>query len=100
MEQKPLSLAQANEIYSILVENLNSLESEREKFTDYFTGKYGEVFHEYRITGKLNPGSKFRYFGLTNMYVDFYTEVCSASTLKEKEHLAAEVNTKLKKFNS
>lgn len=92
MNQMPMSPELANQVYTLLVQTINSSESERENFVNYFTGKLGEVFHEYRITGVLNPGAKFKYFGPSNMYVDFYRE----HSTKTKETLLEEINSKLK----
>ena len=93
MYQNPLESSVANQIYDLLVELLGAQENERDRFVEYFTGK--EIFPEYRISGRLNPGAKFRYYGKEKMYVDFYQETGSS----EKEKLAELVNNRLKSFS-
>jgi hypothetical protein len=90
--QNPIPENKAHEIFDILVELNATNENERANFVDYFTGKYGEVFHEYRISGKLNPGGKFKYWGKENLYVDYYSEADSA----DKRNLKQLIDEKLK----
>ena len=94
MDQVPMSEANANRIYDLLHSVLNSSKNRRQEFINYFTGKHGEIFPEYRIDGNLNPGAKFRYYGFEKMYVDYYSEF----TTKDKETLVGTINELLKSF--
>lgn len=85
----------AQQIYNVLVNLAGASESERERFVDYFTGKHDEeIFHEFRISGKLNPGAKFKYQGIGNVWVDYYQEHSTPA----KERLADEVTAALKEL--